>query len=148
MRNYQAGPDGSADLLADVVARISYKPDWTITLEEMRREGEHLAGGEGLTLRVRFTCADSTGKGGPQPLDHVFAVPPALYTRETWERWVLDCLVQMETHEAMEWFKVDGWAPFFPMHGTANGHNPYTIQRRHPGDGLPGAPAWPAGEAP
>jgi hypothetical protein len=52
--------------------------------------------------------------------------------------------VQMETHEAMEWFKVDGRAVFFPAHGTANGHNPYIISRRHPGDNLPGAPDWPA----
>ncbi len=142
--NFQTGPPGSADTLADVVSRVRYK-DWTVTLEQMtERLGEHLAGGYGLTLRVRFDCADSTGKGGPQPLDHIFAVPPASYSAETWERWILDCLIQVETHEAMEWFKVDGRAVFFPAHGAANGFNPYTIQRRHLGDNLPGAPAWEA----
>lgn len=141
MDNTQAGPPGSADLLADVVSRITYKPGWVITLGHMCRQGEHLAGGEGLTLRVQFSCEDSTRPGESTSLDHLFAVPPAAYNRATWERWVLDCLVQMETHEAMEWFKVDGQAPFFPAHGTQNGFNPYTIQRRHPGDRLPGAPA-------
>jgi hypothetical protein len=142
MENTQIGPPGSADLLADVVTTIEYKPGWRVTLEDMVRGGEHLAGGEGLTLRVRFTCEDSTGKGGPQPLDHLFVVPPASYNRETWERFVWDCLASVELHEAMEWFKVNGRAVFFPAHGAANGFNPYIIQRRHPGDNLPGAPAW------
>lgn len=142
MDNVQKGPPGSALVLQDVVSRIAYKPGWTITLEYMRREGEHLAGSEGLTLRVRFAAEDSTKPGVMAYLDHLFAVPPAAYSRETWERWVFDCLVQMETHEAMEYFKVDGQAPFFPAHGTQNGFSPYTIARRHPGDDLPGAPVY------
>ena len=142
MENVQVGPPGSAEALVDAVEHIEYKPGWLITVEYMARGGEHLAGGEGLTLRVRFTCEDSTGVGGLQPLDHLFAVPPASYTRETWERFVFDCVTQVEVHEAMEWFKVDGRAVFFPAHGTANGHNPYTVQRRHSGDQLPGAPVF------
>lgn len=142
MDNTQTGPPGSADLLQDVVSRATYKPGWAISLEHMGRGGEHLAGGEGLTLRVRFSCEDSTRPGASTQLDHLFAVPPASYNRETWERFVLNCLILVETHEAMEFFKVDGRAPFFPAHGTANGFNPYTIQHRRPGDELPGAPAW------
>lgn len=130
MDNAQKGPPGCGDLLADVVQTITYKPGWQITVGHMQRTGEHLAGGEGLTLRVTFTSDDSTGTQGSVALDHLFVVPPAAYNRETWERFVLDCLIQMETHEAMEWFKVDGHAPFFPPHGTANGSNPYTIVRR------------------
>lgn len=140
--NTQIGPPGSADLLEDVVRRVTYKPGWTITLAHMARNGEHLAGGAGLTLRVTFASEDSTRPGQIAHLDHLFAVPPAAYNRETWERWILDRLIQMETHEAMEFFKVDGRAPYFPAHGAQNGFDPYTIARRHPGDNLPGAPAW------
>lgn len=142
MRNEQKGPDGSADLLREVVSQITYKPGWTLELRDMYRHGEHLGGGEGLTLSVRLECESSVDPGEKVGLHHLFAVPPAAYNRQTWERWVLDCLIQVETHEAMEFFKVDGRAPFFPAHGFANGYSPYTITRRQPGDNLPGAPAW------
>lgn len=144
MENVQAGPPDSGDVLAEVVASVTYKPGWTLALAHMERLGEHLAGGSGLTLRVQFRCEDSTRPGATTSLDHLFAVPPAAYNRETWERWVLDCLIQVETHEAMEWFKVNDHAPFFPAHGAGNGFNPYAIQRRYLGDDRPGAPAWPA----
>lgn len=144
MNNWQKGPEGSAKVLQDVVASVTYKPGWTLALKYMKRHGEHLAGGEGLTLSVRVTCDDSTKAGEKVGLHHLFAVPPAAYNWTTWERWVLDCLIQVETHEALEWFKVNGCAPYFPAHGTQNGFNPYTIARRQPGDNLPGAPEYPA----
>ena len=128
--NHQHGPDGSADLLINVVSRITYKPGWIITLFDGPRTHEHLAGGSGLTLRVQFMAVNSTDPNELVNLDHYFAVPPAAYDRETWERWVLDCLIQMETHECLEMFKVDGFAPYFPPHGDQNGRSPYTIQRR------------------
>ncbi len=128
MRNTQRGPD--ADLLADVVARVTYKPGWTIRLQDIERDREHLAGGAGLTLIVDLAKQDSTDPANTVGLTHFFAVPPAEYDRETWERWVLDCLLLMEQHEACEFFKVDGWAPYFPPHGDRCGRSPYTIERR------------------
>ena len=140
--NVQYGPPGSADVLADVVAHITYKPGWEITVTHQEVTGEHLGGGHGLYLGVGWTAENSCFPGSFGTPYHVFAVPPASYNRETWERWVLDCLIECERHEAMEFFKVDGKAPFFPAHGMMNGHSPYTIAHRRPGDGLPGAPAW------
>lgn len=128
--NTQIGPAGSSELIKEVVKSITYKPGWTIECEHMVRQFEHLAGGEGLTLRIQFRAVDSTDPTREVGLDHYFAVPPAMYDRETWERWVFDCIAQMEIHEAMEMFKVDGWAPFFPPHGNMNGRSPYTIERR------------------
>lgn len=130
MRIVQIGPPGSADLLQEVVESVTYKPGWTLALKEMYRHGEHLGGGTGTTLSVRLECEDSTKPGEKVGLHHLFAVPPAAYNRQTWERWVLDCIIQVETHEALEFFRVDGWAPYFPPHGFANGHNPYVIERR------------------
>ncbi len=130
MDNTQAGPAGSADLLADVVSRVTYKPGWSIRLAEIAREREHLAGGAGLTLIVNFAAQSSTRPDQVAGLEHFFAVPPAEYDRQTWERWVLDCLLAMEQHEACEFFKVDGWAPYFPPHGDRCGKSPYTIERR------------------
>ncbi len=130
LENVQYGPPGSGELLVDVVAHITYKPGWEITVTHQDVTGEHLGGGSGLYLGVGWTAEDSTGSGGIGHPYHVFAVPPAAYNRETWERWVLDCLIECETHEAIEFFKVDGWAPFFPPHGMQNGTSPYTINRR------------------
>ena len=141
--NYQLGPAGSGELLGEVIEAITYKKDWSIKLEADRtRGGEHLAGSMGLTLVIRAAFEDSTNPEATAKTCHLFAVPPAAYTKETWERWVLDCIIEVETHEALEFFKVDGEAPFFPAHGTANGYNPYTIQRRTRGDNLPGAPKY------
>ena len=143
MDNVQKGPPGCANVLADVINRITYKPGWCFTLDHMTRVHEHLAGSEGLTLRIQFAAEDSTTPGRTVGLDHYFVVPPAAYSREAWERWVLECIFQMECHEAMEHFKVDGWAPFFPAHGPQNGMSPYTFERRRPGDGRQGCPPWP-----
>jgi hypothetical protein len=128
--NTQVGPPGCADVLYEVLAGVTYKPGWELSVDHVRRTGEHLAGGEGLTLSIRFPCEDSTKPGEMTKLNHLFVVPPAEYSRETWERWLLECLIQVEIHEAMEFFQVDGTAPFFPPHGYANGASPYTIQRR------------------
>jgi hypothetical protein len=128
--NTQVGPPGCADTLVNVLERVTYKPGWEMSVDHVERRGEHLDGGEGLTLSIRFPCEDSTRPGETTKLNHLFVVPPAEYSRETWERWLLDCLIEVETHEAMEFFKVDGWAPFFPPHGPRNGSSPYTIARR------------------
>ena len=53
-------------------------------------------------------------------------VPPASWDRQTWQRWILDCILQVETHEALEFFAVDDIKPYFPAHGP--GKNPYEIR--------------------
>lgn len=143
MDNAQYGPPGSADLLEEVVKHVSYKPGWWFSLEYRARNGEHLAGGGGLTLTVGADLPDSTNNGATSTgVGHFFAVPPAAYNQETWERWVLDCILQVELHEALEWFHIDDQVPFFPAHGDGNGNSPYAINRRHPDDNLPGAPLY------
>ena len=124
MDNHQQGPPGSGDALADVVARVSYKPGWCVWLKDMERDTEHLAGSEGLTLCIAATVQDSTSDD-TTTVEHWFAVPPAEYDAETWQRWVLDQVLLVEQHEALEFFRVDGAAPYFPAHGQ--GRNPYTI---------------------
>ena len=147
MDNFQIGPPGSADLLREVVLSITYKPGWTLQLKHMHRHGEHLAGGDGLTLSVRLECEDSTKPGETVWPHHLFAVPPAAYNRQTWERWVLDCLIQVETHEALEFFRSMGGLRTFRHTGTRTeatrtrssadsredmGHSGADVLRAHP----------------
>ena len=126
LENTQTGPRGSADLLGEVVGRITYKEGWTFALDDIPRETEHLAGSRGLTLRITATVEDSYEPGSRTTVEHWFAVPPAAYDAPTWVRWVLDCVLLVEQHEALEFFRLDGKLTHPPAHGI--GRNPYTIE--------------------
>lgn len=120
MRNKQTGPAAPADVLADVVSRVTYKPGWTFTLTDIDR-GQ---GCEGLTLLIGANVPDSWGSANIDIL-HLMPVPAAAYDAETWARWVLEQVFLVERHEAMEFLKLDGVAPFFPEHGP--GRDPYAV---------------------
>lgn len=119
MRNRQIGPDDAADILADVVANITYKPGWSMWLQEISR-GQ---GCEGLTLLVQATVPDTCNEGESITFLHLMPVLPAAYDRENWVRWVFEQLQMVELHECLEWFRVDDRQPYFPEH--APGKNPY-----------------------
>lgn len=116
----QYGPQESVDILRDLVPRISYKQGWTFRLEEIDR-GQ---GCGGLTLLIGATVPNSVGQG-TVPILHLMPVMPAAYDRETWVRWILDQILLVERHEAMEFFRVDGDAPYFSEH--APGRDPYVV---------------------
>lgn len=118
MRNRQVGPD--PDILDDLVGRLTYKPGWTFSLEEISR-GQ---GCEGLTLLIGAQVPDSFGNGMVGVL-HLMPVPPAAYDEPTWMRWIMEQILLVEKHEALEFFEVDGDKPYFPGH--APGRDPYTI---------------------
>lgn len=120
MRNRQVGPGDATQVLAEVVSRIRYKPGWTFELAEIDR-GQ---GSEGLTLMIGATVPNSIDDGAVGIL-HLMPVMPAAYDQETWTRWVMDQILLIEQHEALEWFQVGDARPFFPEH--APGRNPYTI---------------------
>lgn len=134
MKNEQHGPPHAADALAAVVSSVTYKPGWRLWLADMDRPTEHYAGSSGLTLCIAADVPDSTKvdgdwipRDGRTNVEHWFHIPPVSWKRPAWERWVLDCLLLVERHEAMEFFRVDGEAVFFPAHGS--GANPYEIAR-------------------
>lgn len=102
--------------LEEVVQRVGYK-DWAINLEFYERE----VGGEGLTLRIRFPAPDSREPDGPVLFwIHDFEVPARILDDESWQKWVFDCLMLAEKHEAMEAFRVDGKQVFFPAHNPTS----------------------------
>lgn len=128
MRNHQEGPQHAADALANVVNEVTYKAGWKIWLAYIDRPTEHYAGSSGLTLCIAATVPDSTRPGYTTKVEHWLAVPPTSWNGPTWERWVLDQILLVERHEAMEFYAVDGVKLFFPAHGP--GRDPYTIERR------------------
>lgn len=108
--------------LYEIVNELTYKPGFEFWLGDMERD----PGCSGLTFVVRAETPDSYDKDHtPRAAMHYFPVPPATYDRRAWIRWVFDRILDIETHECMEFFKVRGDRPFSPNHGP--GRNPYSI---------------------
>jgi len=118
--------------LASLVDRLTYRPGWRFWLGHQDRdqdaEGEIV--GAGLTLDI-ITLGYNTYKpseGETYRVHHYFIVPAATYDERAWTRWIFDQIVLVETHEAMEFFKIGKRRPFAPNHGP--GRNPYSVLER------------------
>lgn len=118
--NTQTAPYPTA--LAEIVENLSYRPDWHFRLEAIDR-GQ---GSEGLTFMVLSDQFDTYDPEKRLRVWHYFPVPPAAYNRESWLRWVLDRLIEIEVHEACEFMVVDGKRPFVPNHSP--GWDPYVVR--------------------
>lgn len=119
--------------LASVVGRVNYRPGWQIWLSEMQERDKDADGnivGKGLTLIVKTLGYNSYKPSDVETyrVNHYFIVPAATYDERAWTRWLFDQLVLVETHEAMEFFRVGKRRPFAPNHGA--GRNPYSILER------------------
>lgn len=118
--------------LADLVARVSYRPGWRFHLGDVDRDedSEGKVVGRGLTLTITTLGRNSyrVEDGETYRVNHFFIVPAATYDERAWRRWLFDRLVDVETHECMEFFKIDGRRPYAPSHGPGN--NPYTVRER------------------
>ncbi len=122
-RLYQDAP--FPDALWELVDAASYKLGWRFWLGNTDRDEGTCSG---LTLIVYVTGPNSYGtEPGPDTItvSHWFPVPAATYEERTWRRWLFDRCLDVERHEAMEWFKIDGRRPFAPNHGP--GRSPYEV---------------------
>jgi hypothetical protein len=111
----------SPDLLFDLVKRASYRPGWMLMLSDIDR-GQ---GSKGLTLQVYGKFPDTNHPEITINVVHYFPVPPAAYNEQSWRRWLFDRLLEVERHEAAEFFRIDGKQPYAPHHGPGN--DPYII---------------------
>lgn len=138
----------NARLLKELIPKIVYKNNWGFSVfssgdnhnryvfrivvqapdsREMRKPD-----GFFQAPYIEFNYRDSITNSHVSLLDrdpfwfHTFLIEPyPMDERGLW-RWVLEKIVLVETHEAMEAFKVDGVVVFYPDHEN----NPYRI----PGD--------------
>lgn len=127
MKQYAPFPE-ALDRLVDA---LRYRPGWAFALLDIKRDSGDSHSGEagGLTFIVHADVYDTYHPERKRPVTHYFPVPAATYDARAWGRWLLDCLISLETHEACEWFHfvVQGAEerPFAPVHKP--GANPYTI---------------------
>jgi hypothetical protein len=118
----QKGP--YPDALATLVDACTYRPGWRVELITCDRGQESV----GLTLIITTDTVNSYDHRQPVNVRHLFIVPAAAYDERSWRRWLFDRFVDVETHEAMEFFTIDGEKPFAPDHKP--GRDPYTIVER------------------
>jgi len=110
-------------ILTDLVANAKYRPGWRLGLDDIDR-GQ---GSAGLTFIIRTIGYDTYNpdEGQTYGVVHYFPVPPAAFNAESWKRWMLDCFIAVETHEACEFLQIGGTRPFAPHHGP--GWDPYIV---------------------
>ena len=105
--------------LESVVANLEFMPGWTFELKEVAWH----AGSQGLALVITLETVNSYDPDKPYTVTHPIPVPPRSHDKHNWSRWVLEQILLVQRHEAMESFVVDGERPFPPGHG--GGHDPY-----------------------
>jgi hypothetical protein len=118
-------------VLASLVDRLSYRKHmgWRVWLEDdLQRDkpGRHAGESRGMTLIVQRCGPDTYDHDHLMAVNHYFPVPPATYDERSWRRWLFDRLGDVDTHERMEDFVIDGERPYAPSHGPGN--NPYMIR--------------------
>jgi hypothetical protein len=119
------------DALEYLVRRLSYRPGWMFNLAHIDRGQES----RGLTLVITTLGYNSyhPEDGESYRVNHYMPVPPAAYDIRSWQRWLLDQLLLVERHEAMEFFAIHDSPesehkvrPYAPSHGPGN--DPYLVR--------------------
>lgn len=120
------------NVLKDLVERLSYRPGWIFKLSDVNRDKDINGNivGYGLTLDVVTLGRNSyrLDDGETYRVHHYFIVPAATYDERAWTRWLFNRLIDVETHECMEFFKIDKKRPYAPSHGPGN--DPYVVRER------------------
>jgi hypothetical protein len=105
--------------LVDIVAETAYRPCWEIEVDPDYIRGDS----RGPTLVIRAYTNDTYSPERILRVNHWFPVPPVNWNRETWTIWLFQRFLDVEHHEASEYFTVAGRRPFAPGHGA--GDSPY-----------------------
>lgn len=124
MRQYAPYPDELAALVATM--RLTVHPSWQFSLDDLERDpaATHSGAAGGLTFRVLAETRDAYQER-LRSVIHYFPVPAATFNRTSWQRWLLDRLLDIQRHEVCEGLLFDEQRPFAPTHGP--GDDPYII---------------------
>lgn len=115
--------------LEQLVKACVYRPGWHVRLiEDLDRDlvdGQIV--GHGTTLVITTLGYDSyhPEDGQRYAVHHYFIVPAATYDAASWQRWLFECFLLVERHEAAEFYTIRGERPYAPLH--LPGSDPYMI---------------------
>lgn len=97
------------NLISEVIAGLTYKPDTTFDARLGEGPVPH------VDFLIRRQLLDSTAPPGVErviPVGGTFMVPPAIvwakYPKEQLLQWIWGLVLDIEHHEAGEWFRSDG----------------------------------------
>lgn len=113
--------------LQAMVDSLVYRPGWKFRLRHLDR-GQ---GSAGLTLVITTLGYDTyhADQGETYRVNHFMPVPPAAYNEASWRMWLLEQVLLVERHEAMEFFAFMSeeklTRPYAPNHGF--GWDPYLV---------------------
>lgn len=110
--------------LAKLVEACTYRYRWNVSL--YGNGFDRGQGSVGLTLSIVTDTVNSYDHDQPMRVNHIFVVPAAAYDERSWRRWLFERFVDVETHEAMEFFTIGTDKPFAPSHGPGN--DPYLVR--------------------
>jgi hypothetical protein len=93
--------------LEAMLARVTYKPGWRLEIRPSPAQG---------VQKALYVVAEIANSWRPEE-DGYFGrsapIPPSL-DKAAFYRFVFEEVLEMERHEAREWFRVDGVPPFDP----------------------------------
>lgn len=104
--------------MTPTVAGLRYKPGWSFKI------GGPLNG----FLCIMATTPDSGRPERDRCTQHMFRLPDPELEPSAFVRWVFDCLLLCELHEAGEFFQAGDCRPFFPHHQDEG--SPYELVDR------------------
>lgn len=91
--------------IEDELKKITYREGWKFFVYQGAWEGQH--------LRIEATVPDSVELGQDVFLNIETPIPPCP-DAQYFHHWLIYRLIRIETHEAREWFKVNGVPVFYP----------------------------------
>jgi hypothetical protein len=109
--------------LRALVSQLKYKDGWRFYLNQISPSGAYLL--------IDVATQNSLRPGLTINICHHLAIPDIAFAEldeGRWERWLLDQIIKVETHEACEFFEINGERPYFPDHSALG--NPYRIERK------------------
>ncbi len=115
----QMNAQSNTEKIFYLINNLTYKESWSFSI------GSYASWQKILRIQLKVRDSNSTTQ---VLVDHQFPIPPYFMTYEDAERWMLDCILLVEQHEACEHFRIGERAPFYPDHGPY-GH-PYRITRK------------------
>jgi len=120
--------------LAALVAQLRYKPGWRFALVNGPSIGSGGITGEATpsttatwttawtfgvpaTLVISAQVPDSDNPAETGQFTHYFPIYPCVVDDAFWRRWLIERILDVERHEAMEAFWIGDQRPFYPGHG-------------------------------
>lgn len=89
--------------LRNILRQFTYKPGWTFNIRDDM-------------LAIRLLAPDTDNVENIISVNNEVVIPRFVDERFPWDRWLLDQIMNVERHEAQEFFKINGVKVFDP-HG-------------------------------